>query len=601
MRESKTPGHIVPTVPNFYLPELKKILFIFSIFLLVCRGLMAQVDSSKHKRVMVVTDSIIATLEGPKVEVDMKQVTAKTLTIRSRTTAPYNMFLNHEYASYLEQGLNDTSRKIHTTFRPLIQSDLSQYVNIDSLNGYNFPAEKKSWLYRKLFQENLFTIYDTSAKFFCTIDPLFNFQGSMDYSDSSKKYYQNSRGILVQGNVGTNFAFSSTFWENQADYPTYINQFIQENQVIPGNGRTKAFGTNGYDFSMSEAYLSYSPSSHFDFQGGYGKNFIGDGYRSLLLSDNSFAYPYVRITTTFWHMQYTNLYALLSDPFADPSILANNEGLFQRKAAAFQYLSWYINPRAEWGIFQSIMWPAANSYNQMALNANYFDPLLFGNTIRYGVGNTNNVYVGSTLKYKFSQHFMAYGQLMVNDVPQNLKLVSFNNRTAHQTGVKYFNTVGKFQGVLQLEYDEARPYTYEGKDSLDSYSNYNQPLGDPMGANFREFIIILHIRYRHFSINLQGDYVNQGSDSTNTNFGNDVLVPFPSGSPSHIMLAGIKSTMEYMDIHISYLLNPRTNMNFTLGISRRTYTSSDAVYNEPSMTLFYVGFRTSIENMYVDF
>jgi len=37
-------------------------------------------------------------------------------------------------------------------------------------------------------QENLFIIHDSASGLYATIDPLFNFQGSMDHSDSNKKY-----------------------------------------------------------------------------------------------------------------------------------------------------------------------------------------------------------------------------------------------------------------------------------------------------------------------------------------------------------------------------------------------------------------------------
>lgn len=571
----------------------KKIILLTLFVLSIIPALQAQTDSSKYKKVVALTDSITST------RIFKGQLINKTF--RHTSLAPYNLFLNQEYASYLEEGINDTDYNLHTAFRPLILSDADRFVNVDSLQGRQFPGKKKSWLYRKLYQESLFIIRDSASKFYCSIDPLFNFQGSMDHSDSNKKFYQNTRGILIQGNIGSKFAFSSSFWENQANYPTYLNRFVADNYVVPGNGRPKSFGTTGYDFSMSEAYLSYSPSSHFNFQGGVGKNFIGDGYRSLFLSDNSFAYPYIRITTTFWHIQYTNLYTEFSDPFADLSILQNNEGLFQRKAGAFQYLSWNANPRMEWGLFQGMIWPAGNQYNQMALNANYFNPLIFANTWKYGFNNTPNMVAGAALKYKFSNHFMAYGQLLLNDLPKELKLVYFDNQTAHQTGVKYYTSSEKWHFIFQLEYNEARPFTYASKDSLDNYSNYNQSLADPMGANFRELVGIIHLRYNRFSLNLEVDYAQVGLDSSRTNFGSDIFKPLPVNSPNHLMLAGEESTMIFMDAHVSYMLNPRTNMNFTLGVSRRTYSSIKNMDNQPAMTLIYVGFRTSIENMYVDF
>jgi hypothetical protein len=51
------------------------------------------------------------------------------------------------------------------------------------------------------------------------------------------------------------------------------------------------------------------PSKNFDLQLGYGKNFIGDGYRSLLTTDGP--YPYFKLNTTFWKIKYTNTYMWL--------------------------------------------------------------------------------------------------------------------------------------------------------------------------------------------------------------------------------------------------------------------------------------------------
>lgn len=605
VKENQMPGHFALKVPDFYLPGTEKMLFIL-LFAFLCLAIpakvKAQADSSRHKRVVSLTDSIIAVIEHRHKDTVKKPVqTAVLPKTRYRTVAPYNIFLNHEYDAYLDEGIEDTAWFLHTIFRPMTESDVNQFVDIDSLHGYDFPAEKKSWLYRKLFQENLFIIYDTTSKFYCTVDPLFNFQGSLDYSDSNKKYYQNSRGILIQGSLGNKFAFSSTFWENQADFPYYLNQYVQQYGIAPGSGRTKAFGTDGYDFSMSEAYLSYSPSEHFNFQGGYGKNFIGDGYRSLLLSDNSLAYPYFRTTITVWHIQYTMLYALFTDPFADPSIMANNEGLFQRKAAVFQYFSWNFNSKTEGGFFASMISTPTTPSNHLPLNAGFFDPIIGVNALTYGLSSTDNVAVGSTLKYKFSEHFMAYGQLFVDDFPYNFKLVDFQNRTGHQVGVKYYRTFGKFWGEFQLEYNEARPYTYGAQDSLQNYSNYNQPLADPLGANFREVIGFIRMRYRHFSLNIEADYAQQGLDTAHVNFGSNVFLPLPANYPNHNMLSGNEATLLYMDAHISYLLNPHTNMNFTIGVSYRTYNTVSSIGNEPPMTLFYIGFRTSIENVYNDF
>ena len=515
---------------------------------------------------------------------------------------PYNLFLNQEYSTFSNDFIGDYidnksgveySLPEHKTFKPWIQSDFESF--------YACPIwgpNTHSLLYRKVYLENLFIVHDTASKFYATIDPLFNFQGSMDLSDSNKKYTQNTRGILIQGNVGSKFAFSTIFWENQASLPWYLQKFVEANYVVPGYGRPKSFGKNSYDYSMSEAYLSYAFSNHFAVQGGYGKNFIGDGYRSLLLSDNTFAYPYLRFTTTFWHLQYTNLYTVFMDPFSNRDVtVVNIEGLIQRKAGAFQYLSWNIVPQVEWGLFQGMIWTAGDQFNHTAFNFNYFDPIIGVNSAVYGLGNTNNVLLGSTIKYKICKNVMTYGQLLVDDFPKNGDMHSIYNKTGYQAGVKYYNKFGE----VQVEYNQVRPYTYSSSDSLENYSHYDQSLADPLGANFKEFIGIVNLRYHHFSVHLQGNYAQEGLDTSYYSQGNNIFLPDTRGSKGTdvAMLQGLKSTMMYMDFHISYLMNPRTNMNFTIGVSRRTLTNN--LYTEQPMTLFYVGFRTSIENMYTDF
>ena len=60
-------------------------------------------------------------------------------------------------------------------------------------------------------------------------------------------------------------------------------------------------------------YVSYRSDKFFSVQFGHGKHFIGDGYRSLFLSDNSFNYPYLMIQTDLGKIQYTNLYAEFKD------------------------------------------------------------------------------------------------------------------------------------------------------------------------------------------------------------------------------------------------------------------------------------------------
>ena len=89
--------------------------------------------------------------------------------------------------------------------------------------------------------------------------------------------------------------------------------YIKQNKVVPGQGYARTFKENGFDYAMASGYVSYRSDKFFSVQFGHGKHFIGDGYRSLFLSDNSFNYPYLMIQTDLGKIQYTNLYAEFMD------------------------------------------------------------------------------------------------------------------------------------------------------------------------------------------------------------------------------------------------------------------------------------------------
>jgi hypothetical protein len=55
--------------------------------------------------------------------------------------------------------------------------------------------------------------------------------------------------------------------------------------------------------------LTFTASKHIDLQLGYGRNFIGDGYRSLE-SDGASPYPYFKINTFLENKIYQHVYVV---------------------------------------------------------------------------------------------------------------------------------------------------------------------------------------------------------------------------------------------------------------------------------------------------
>lgn len=536
--------------------------------------------------------------------------------------AQQNLQLNREWGLNIEKAggrlKQDTSIKEPFVieqgeeFNPILSCFKPSIIPIT----HQEKDKSRSLIYRKLKTESLFVVRDSSDKFHLTIDPLFNFEFGKDLADTSgEKLYKNTRGFIVRGSIGEKFAFESSFYENQATYAKYIDDYIDgtndlfpqranyQYDVIPGQGRAKKFKKNGYDYAMASGYVSYSPIKMFNIQVGHGKHFVGDGYRSLLLSDNAFNYPYARITTTYKNIQYTNLYTSFMN-LTDGGVTTppNVERLFQKKIGSFQFLSANLFHRLQLGLFQGMIWEASDTMNRQHTNFHTYDPIIGVSALAYGLDNEkNNVLMGATLKLKITKSISLYGQFMMDDM--SLYADSKRNKYGYQAGFKYFDLFTIKNLHIQAEYNSVRPYAYAAQNPYQSYTHYNQALAHPLGANFTEMVGFINYRLRDFFIQIKANYAVKGNDSTSMNFGGNI---FKSDNSFVIAQSldnihttqGLKTTISTQDIHIGYLVNPSTNFNIVLGFTNRL----EKTEKTSSATQFvYFGIRTSLSNFYYDF
>lgn len=526
--------------------------------------------------------------------------------------AQQNLPLNH--VQYLERSITPDSgrmvvRGISEMNFSFFKPEIVRPIEPQRIKSKSFS----SILIRKVKEESLLIVKDSSSKFSLSIDPLFNLELGKDLADTSgEKLYKNTRGFLLKGHIGAKFAFESSFYENQATFVNYIDQYISSTDnlfpsqsnydynVIPGQGRAKTFKANGYDYAMASGYVSYSPVKALNIQVGHGKHFVGDGYRSLLLSDNAFNYPYARITTTFGNFQYTNLYtSFMNLTNGGNKIPPGIERLFQKKVGSFQTLSVNLFKRLSLGLFQGMVWEAADSTNRQHVNFNTFDPVIGVNALHYGLHNKNNVLMGFLLKVKILRSISIYGQYVLDDIGGKGEM---GNKYGYQVGFKYFNVFTIRNLIVQGEYNSVRPYTYASANPEQSYTHYNQALAHPLGANFNEAIGKLNYRIKDFFTEVKLNYIVKGKDSLFANFGGNVFRPdtfisTPVGKPIYTT-QGIATTILYQDVQVGYLINRATNLNVVIGLSNRT----EKAEGKATHTQFvYVGFRTTISNLYYDF
>ncbi len=238
----------------------------------------------------------------------------------------HSLYQNHTFRHF-DRYVYQADERFHTSVKPFLNHQVDSIVSLDSL--YRIPFQRKVW--DIAFNQDLIE-YDKN-NFWFNINPLFNFEYGKD-KDYADKSWISTRGFLINGGIGKNFSFSTRFVENQAMFYDYRKGLVQKHGVVPGQSRPKGYKEGGYDYAFSEASISYQAGKYFNFQFGHGKNFIGDGYRSLLLSDYAFSYPYFKITTDIWNIKYMNIWM----QFQDFTTKHPYGAAYDKKWGAFHYL-----------------------------------------------------------------------------------------------------------------------------------------------------------------------------------------------------------------------------------------------------------------------
>ncbi len=518
--------------------------------------------------------------------------------------AQENLPLNRDVVFTLDRYLNKKESKVFTALKPFNKSMVELEVNIDSIltPGRKTVTGKQSWIMRKLFHEDLFVV--NYEDFHLYIDPLFNFGYGRSFNENSNLYY-NTRGAQIKAVFGKKLYFVTSYYETQAKFPDYVSEFVNTYEVAPGQGRVKNFKSTAFDYGTPYGLVSYSPDKHWNIQAGMDKNFIGDGYRSLLLSDNAFQSPFLKVFLNYGWFYYQSIYTSFQNLSTDSVLHAPNVWYhgYQTKPATFHFAGFRIGKKVELGLFEGVIFEA--SAKNSKFNYSSLIPIIFVNTIQYSLSDENNALIGITAKYKPISNLNFYGQLMIDNL--NLKKLSVKgyqgNAWGFQLGSKYFNMFGLQNLNLQVEYNQVRPYAYAHQDPMQSYTHYNQSIAHPLGANFREAIGFINYKYRRIFAEWEFMYALTGIDTNHSNWGKDVFssqLQASTGyqSQDNKIGQGVKTHNFETGIRAYYLLNPKTNLQFEVGYFYRNQRNE--LWNKTT-GYFYFGLKTALTNVYHDF
>ena len=317
---------------------------------------------------------------------------------------------------------------------------------------------------------------------------------------------------------------------------------------------------------------------------GYDKNFIGNGQRSLLLSDFGNNALFLKLNTRIWKFNYQNIFMELQN--ADDRI---GDRLIGKKYAAMHHLDINITKWLNVGFFEGVVFGRQNKFD-----FGYLNPVIFYRSIEQQNGSFDNSIVGLDVKANLAKKFQVYGQLALDEFKlSEIKAGNgwWANKWGIQLGAKYINAFGISNLDLQIEHNRVRPFTYSHRDSVANYTHYNQPLAHPLMANFQEFMGVA--RYQpapRWLAVAKLLYYQQGRDSSSRSFGSNIflpnVIPPRDGDYGYSIGSGWKTNVLYGSFLLSYELKENLFLELNAVLRRQETTTAPLTTANTSIVTF---------------
>ncbi|MFT6277451.1 MAG: hypothetical protein ACJAU0_000263 [Flavobacteriales bacterium] len=401
-------------------------------------------------------------------------------------------------------------------------------------------------------------------------------------------------GIQIQAFLKERFYARASYQLAYTYFPDHLQVFSKNELVIPGIGKAEEMN-GGYIAHYYTGALGMKMGDHFELELGRDKHFWGDGYRSMILSNNASPFPYMRLTTKVWKFKYTNLWTALTD-------LNPVTGEERRKFTTQHALSWNITQRFNLSIYEAVVWQASDSLSDRGFEAAYLNPLIFYRPVEFSQGSADNVLLGISMRYELEDNIQLYSQLYFDEFLMN-ELRQGNgwwgNKFGFQIGAKAYDLFADSLS-LQTELNIARPYTYTHGSVVQAYGHMNQSLAHPLGTNFIEWISRASYQTTNFTYNGTFMFAGFGQDKEGENYGGDVFVSY--ASPTKVygnnIMQGEKNTLLFLHLEAEKQVIKALNINLTAGLGVRKVFNTIGAPMDAWLTL---GLRSPLVRNYRDF
>ena len=244
------------------------------------------------------------------------------------------------------------------------------------------------------------TFYRTPANFYeanvphfaFNINPILNLSIGSELG-ASRIDFNNTRGVNIQAGIDNKVWLWTNLTDNQTRFEGFVTRDIREKRYVPGAGYYKVYNskvlargvTDAYDYLNADGGVAVQATQHIKVQLGHGRNFIGEGYRSLFLSDISNNYFYLKLNTRVWKFDYQNIFAELTRDNGGRGL----DTLYGKKYMATHHLSFRPTKNLTIGAFETVVFSRPDHFEFQYLN-----PVIFYRTIESSLGSPDNSLLG---------------------------------------------------------------------------------------------------------------------------------------------------------------------------------------------------------------
>lgn len=412
------------------------------------------------------------------------------------------------------------------------------------------PGFLKDFVYRN--RRNLFSTNGNNYSLY--FDPVIvrksTFKKLHESSSEDSVIYTSENGFKIHGTIGDHLGFRIDVRDSKEqgsrDYPE------KTSTTMAGTGFASFKGDRA-EFDETSAHLAYSHGP-FLLSYGRGENIWGRGRKgTLVLSEYSAPYDMLRFETGFWRLKFMFFASEIEQYPPIAKFNYNNTGVVSDSVVVKKHLTGHrveidVTNRINIGLYEAIIYGGR-------WDLSYLNPLMFFKGADHANGDHDNAVMGMDFRIFVHRSHSIYGEFFIDDITTTkLGTDWYGNKLAYQLGSFIVEPFALKDTDTRIEYTRISPWVYTHRYPINTYTNYGDVLGHPIGPNSDELLMEIRKRFtRRLHTSLFFSRRRHGKNPDGENVGGNPLEGFKNGDSKKAgFLAGNVEKAYAFSVNVSY-------------------------------------------------